>query len=351
MMYFVVNARLVGEKAHVIQVRRMEEALRRHSALVLVGPAQLHVPNWYGRGRYWFALSSLIFMLASLCYLWAARVRHGRITIYTVDMDTFSYALLPLAGPTFAEMHSPKRATLLNKFFFRRVAGVIATTPHTKEALRTTFGVPEGRVIVEPNGVSDDALASNMEQAQARERLGLPAEPFALYVGRIYAWKGLEVLPDAAQYSPLAIYVVGGTGEEFKRVVGKEPGKLKFAGIRPKEEVALWLAAADMALVLGTARNDDSYYYTSPMKVFEYLAARRPVVASRTPALTSAIPESAASWYEPDNAASLVQAMEQAHSAGKEHMEEGYALAAQHTWNRRAERILAFISAADSLSK
>lgn len=349
-VYIAINARIPHDKAYAIHVERMREALARRVQVALLTPKELHVPLWHGRGRFWFALSSVLFMLASALFFISRRLAGERFVIYTVDMDTFSYALFPLFGATFAEMHSPKRATWANRFFFSRACGVIATTPHTKDALMRTFAVPETKMIVQPNGVEKEALAIAMPKAQARQALGLsPDEPFALYAGRFYAWKGLEALPCAAGLSTLPIRVLGGTREEFEKVLNMDAGPLLFAGSVPKEKVPLWCAAADVLLVLGTARNDDSYYYTSPMKVFEYLAARRPVVASRTPALQSGIPESLAFWYEPDNAASLAHAIGQSQSAAQEQIEAGYAHAREHTWDKRAGRILAFISATDSL--
>ena len=80
------------------------------------------------------------------------------------------------------------------------------------------------------------------------------------------------------------------------------------------------------------------------MKIFEYLAADRPTVASRTPAATSIMQENTAFWYEPDNAHSLAQTIHEAYTSPEAEVKirAGRALAAAHTWRRRAERILAF---------
>lgn len=350
-IYYVVNARIPHTKAYAVQVMHMQEALARVALVEMVVPARFHVGRLHRGGRLLFALGSLMFMLIGAAFFLYRRLLGERFIIYTVDMDTFSGTFLPYLAPTYAEMHSPKKRSLCNRLFFSRVRGVIATTVHTKESLTQTFGMPVGKVIVEPNGVTKEALTAVTSKAEARQALGLPlGEAFALYVGRFYAWKGLEVLPAAAGLSTLPVRLVGGTKEEFEKIVGMDAGRLQFEGSKRLEEVPLWLAAADVLVVVGTARNEDSYYYTSPMKMFEYLAARRPVVAARTPALTSLVPETAASWYEPDNAASLAQAIERAQSAASGQIEAGYALASEHSWGKRAERILAFIRAADSLT-
>ena len=55
---------------------------------------------------------------------------------------------------------------------------------------------------------------------------------------------------------------------------------LVFMGERPVGEIPLWLRASDALLLLGTNKNEDSSRYTSPMKLFEYMASKTPIVAS-----------------------------------------------------------------------
>lgn len=349
-LYYVVNARLPNNKAYAIQVRHMQKAFALRAKVHLLTPSGFGVPDWYARGRMVFAASSVLFMLVTAGYLLFLRLRGERFFIFTPDMDSFSGILLPYIAPTIAEMHSPKKPTFLMRRFFSRVRGVVATTAATKESLMKNFEIPDRVILVEPNGVDENIFTGAVSKKDARKKLGLSDKPFALYAGRFYAWKGLEVLAEAAASSPLPIWLAGGTREEYEQVTKKSGERLLFAGSRPAGEMPLWLAAADILLVLGTAQNEDSYRYTSPMKIFEYLAAGRPVVASRTPAVAGILPRAAAFWYEPDNAASLADAIREANTSTEVavKIESGRALAQEHTWDKRAERILAFIDATGS---
>ena len=350
-LYYVVNARIPSDKAYGIQVACMHEAFKTLVEAKLVTPAQLRVPDWYASGRVGFFASSVIFMITSGAYLLYKRLIGEQFFVFTPDMDSFSGTLLPFIAPTIAEMHSPQKPTFLARLFFARVRGVVATTKQTKEALITSFGIPEQNILVEPNGADEALLQKEISKQEARKKLGLPDEPFALYVGRFYAWKGLGILAEVAGSSSLPIRLVGGTREEYEHVTGKSGEALLFAGARPQAEVPLWLSAADVLLMLGTAKNDDSYRYTSPMKIFEYLGARRAVVASKTPAVAGIIPQGVAFWYEPDNAAALAQTILQAHQADvSKKIEAGRALAAEHTWQKRARRIVAFMTATGSFT-
>ena len=364
-IYYIANARMPNEKAHGIQMAKMCEAFIQAGAdLTLVVPSRgsgglqqfyglaceiplrrLPVWNLQFLGPIGYRLTALQFALGSLLYVWSRALSGERFVVYTIDMDSFSFALLAwVPCPSCAEMHSTKRSNFLVRSFFKRTR-IIATNRLIGDGLAQTFGLSPERVRIEPNGVDESVLQNTMSSQEARTMLALPPDkPFALYAGRFYEWKGLEILTDAAASSPLPIYLVGGTREEYERVTKKSGALLHFAGARPVGEMPLWFAAADVLLLLGTAKNEDSYRYTSPMKIFEYLAASRPTVASRTPATISIMQENTAFWYEPDNVRSLVHAIHEAYTSpeAEAKIRAGYALATAHTWRRRAERILAF---------
>lgn len=366
-IYYIANARMPNEKAHGIQIAKMCEAFIQAGAdLTLVVPnrgsgdiqqfyslahniplRRLPVFNLQFLGPVGYRLTAFQFALSALFYVWIKAIRAERFVVYTIDMDSFSFAPLALAPSLlFAEMHSTKKSSFFIRFFFRH-ARIIATNRLIGDELAKTFKLSPERVQVEPNGVDESVLHNVLSPLEARASLNLPVDkPIALYVGRFYEWKGLGILADAAKDSPLSIYLVGGTRDEYERVTKKNGAQLHFIGARPAEEIPRWLAAADVLIMLGTAENEYSYRYTSPMKVFEYLVAGRPTVASRTPAVTSIMGEGTAFWYEPDNAGSLSQAIQEAYTSPKAEakIESGRALALEHTWRRRTERILAFCS-------
>jgi glycosyltransferase involved in cell wall biosynthesis len=365
-LHYIANARMPSEKAHGIQIAKMCEAfVERGVDLVLVVPARkseqkslkefyalrqdmkiitLPALDWYTAGRVGYNLSTLSFMLSCAWYL-LTRVNRGDI-VYTVDLDHLAYGVLTLTrAPVFSEMHGGKPDTSLHRSLFKKLAGVIATNSITKEQLKKTFGLPEERFITEPNGV-DFSVFTPMTEIAARERLQLPQKgKLALYIGRFFDWKGLGILPDAAKLLPndISIGLVGGTEEEFARVAGKKAERLTFFGSKPYAEMPLWEAAADTLVVLGTHQDEQSWNYTSPMKVFEYMAMKRPIVASRTPALQNILSAEECYFYEPDNALDLARAIAEAASGDDSRTSRAYERVRQYAWDLRAERILAFI--------
>ncbi len=359
------------EKAHGIQIAKMCEAFIEAGVdVTLVVPrratdersvrdyyhlrvdvplVRLPVLDWYRGGRLGYFLSSVSFMLSYLLYIGYKKVAGENFILYTVDTDNYSSSALVLLGlPLFSEMHGAKPSTIPQRTLFRRAHGIVAINKIIVKKLQETFPRSSARYIVEPNGV-DLSVFAGIDKRDARTRLGLPHDiPIVLYTGRFFGWKGLEILPHAAVLTPFMRWqMVGGTEEEFARVV-KDPLPANFflAGSRPHSEMPLWFAAADALIVLGTARDIQSYRYTSPMKLFEYLAAGRPIIASRTPAIQEIVSEEEVLFYEPDDVNDLARAAQYAVTHAEElrpHSEAAKRKAASSSWKVRAERIMCFI--------
>lgn len=370
-LYYIVNARMPSEKAYGIQIAKMCEAFIEHGVeleLCIPRTRRAHIPlqefyglrvpvptrilaglDWYGRGSIGFALSSMVFMASACFYLLR---RKGSASLYTIDMDPYSFSPLALLGmPIAVEMHSPKRSNILTRLFFRKAGHIITTNPLIKEKLADVFDLTPERFIVEPNGVDPEAFEAP-SQEEARTALGLPKEAkIVLYVGRFYDWKGMQALQKAAvalEGKGITTYLVGGSQEAFEAVTGGPSRPLHFGGSVQHADIGRWCAAADALLVLGTRANEFSYRYTAPMKLFEYLAAGRPVVAADTPALRSLVSEREVAFYTPDDPDDLARTISLVcldPGKSEQAAAEGLRTAREHTWSRRAERIRAFIVA------
>lgn len=365
-MYFVINARMPNDKAYGIHIAKMCEAfiesgidltlvlpqtaaLSQHRSLrefyqlrVDVPVRALVVPNWYTSGMIPFLVSSVIFSLRTVAFLRRRARRGEHALVYTVDMDTFSFALLPYGGfPVFAEMHGSKSRNILTHAFFRQVSLVIATNAEIKRSLQAVFGIPNNRILVEHNGV-DFSNFQPRDRTAARADLLLPAVPIALYAGRFYDWKGLGILIDAAERTPeISWYVVGGTKEVFTRATGKViiPSNVTIVPMVRQCTLPQWLAAADVLVIIGTAQNEHSFRNTAPMKLYENMAMRVPLVAAATPSLKSMLTDEVV-FYTPDDVESLVREVRGVLTEDQsERIELAARAAAEHTWRARAARI------------
>jgi glycosyltransferase involved in cell wall biosynthesis len=124
------------------------------------------------------------------------------------------------------------------------------------------------------------------DRAEARAALGLPATAYiAVYSGFTYAYRQVETLVAAwatvRQAHPSAILcLVGGRPAEIAALRAQADGLalgdgVRLAGLQPPATVARYLAAADALVIPGTVSGRNA----SPLKMFEYMAMQRPIVA------------------------------------------------------------------------
>lgn len=373
---YVANARMPTEKAHGIQIAKMCEAFIEAGVSVeLVVPSRgkdlrtlrdfyglrvdvpvrrLLVPDWY---KSWagFAISSFLFALRYFFHLgWRRYGRRERFIIYTTDIDQFSFFLIPFIGvPYFAEMHDAKKKNILFTLLLRKARGIAAINRIIQSELTNVFGL--GReVLVLPNAVDLSLFQNETEdQASARAALGIPhGKLVVMYVGQIYGWKGLEIFPAAARRLPdFVFYIVGGTAEEMRSIgaMDTQPENLICVGFRPFQEIPRWLRAANILVATGTKKDTYSYLHTSPMKLFEYAAAKRPIVAAQTPAIQDIFTQQGGLevfFYAPDDAGDFERAIRAVlinRPEAMERAENARDLIAQHQWKYRADRMLDFI--------
>ena len=214
--------------------------------------------------------------------------------------------------------HFPERPASARAFVRAAlgIAGVVAITRGVAEPLLEA-GLPESHLLVAPDGVDPARFQGLPDRAGARARCSLPAEgPLALYAGQLLPWKGVETLVAAAAFLPgWRIVVLGGAEEDrarLRRFVprGPEGGEVIFRGPVPPKEVPLFLAAADVLVLPSSGRHALSARYTSPLKLFEYMAAGVPVVASDLPSTREVLRhEDTALLVRPDDPAALAEAL------------------------------------------
>lgn len=226
-------------------------------------------------------------------------------------------------------------------------AGLVAIS----EALVTELEVAGLRssspVIVAPDAATDPG-PFGPPPAPAPFRVG--------YAGSFAKGKGVEWLVDiASDLGDVEFVVMGGSPEQVARVSTGAPPNVRFVGHVPHATVASLLRECHVLVlpyrerVFGASETADITAVMSPLKLFEYLAVGRAIVATDLPVLREALPEGdGVTYVAADDRAGWVEAIRDhqrgpdttsaAGAANRRRFEEG------HTWLRRAAHVMTHVS-------
>lgn len=256
-----------------------------------------------------------------------------------------------LTGAARAKSGKWARLARREAFVWRRAEGYATITRGLADELVERFG-PRPALAVVPDG-------ARVEAADPPPRLAVSPAPVLGYSGHLYPWKGADVLLDAVAELPgvRGLIVGGHPGEaDLERLRQRADrlgisSRVEFTGMVAPREVASRLEAADV-LVLPNPATAVSERYTSPLKLFEYLAMGRPIVASDLPAIREVLRDGEnAVLFEPGRASALADAVRSvlrdpalAGSLARRARET----AREYSWDRRAERLDALFAEASA---
>ncbi len=224
---------------------------------------------------------------------------------------------------------------------YPRVEGIISISRGLAEKMKEVFP-PLGPIEVIPDGVNPDLFRIPPQ----------PADQRIVYAGQLYPWKGTGTLVEAMVHLPEGeLHLVGGEGEKISQLREKArrlgvEGRIMFHGQVSPLEVRTHLSRAAVA-VLPLTNDLISACFTSPLKLFEYMAAGIPIVASDLPSVREILTGGEdALLVPPADPAALAQAIRRIFrepGLGERLAVQARRKAAQYTWDRRAERLMQFI--------
>jgi len=367
-LLYIANKRLPTEKAYGLQIVAMCKAFARTGAEVkLVAPSRrgpqgddvlsyydasgftfsrVRTPEFYPGGifeRPAFWVRQLLSAKLLAWHVW----RSDAHIVYTRDEGVA--ILVALGKRVVLEMHSYS-AHRRPLYLLLRLFGVrlVCITQGLADRF-SAAGFPSDRILVAPDGVDLAPYEEALPRSEARRRVHLSADmPIALYAGHLYDWKGAHVLAEATPKIDGIVVFVGGTDADvasFKSKYGHIPN-IMLVGHRPHGEISDWLRAADVLVLPNTGEREISRLYTSPLKMFEYMASGVPIVASDLPSIREVLNDGAAVLMPPGDSDALADAVNgifKNPASAKERAKKARQEVSRYTWLARARHIVEFI--------
>lgn len=169
--------------------------------------------------------------------------------------------------------------------FKRLVVVTNSLAAHFKNSLPHLALAP----LVEPNGTDPvDHIAAIRNIA--------PGMPMRIgYVGSLHPGKGMELIAEIAKTTNHQVIVVGGDKETIGKWKIKVGERVDFLGHMPSRDVSEIINSFDVAvapylpIVKGAGSTFNLAEYMSPLKIFEYMAHGRPIIASALPEVSSLV--------------------------------------------------------------
>ncbi len=312
-------------------------SIEKLSASDMVDRAKVQIPF-----AYW--IDHLSFLLA----LRRAGVPRREGIFYTRE-----YLLAPFLPfeQTVLELHSiPKRRAFFG-LCVKRARKIVVISKGLKDEL-VAMGIAEERITIAPDAVDLQRFANIPAKAEARTALGLPQDKIiALYSGHFYGWKGADIFAKSAQFIPDVLCVLmGGVDEDYEKLKEeyKSSPNVLVLPFQSPDKVPLYLAAADILVLPNKSGSAISERYTSPLKLFEYMAAGKPIVASDLPSIREVLDESTAVLVHPDDPRALAEGVKKVivdPAFAKSLANSAKEKVKSYTWHNRAQSILSAISA------
>jgi len=389
-LIFLANIRLPTEKAHGLQIMENCDAFAE---------AGLDVSLWAARRRdrgplvgrdpfahYGIAPRFRLRRLPSLDLLWLVPDQDNALSRVVFGLQLMTYLIAALIGAliTHADVYysrderiiallglfKPRRRLIyeahalaggrVGRWFQARAcraAGLIVPVTDLLRADLVARGAPEARMWVAPDGIRASRFAVPPDPVAARADLEWPQDAFIVgYLGRLHTMnigKGVDTLVAAlagVTDIPLALALVGGpdaAAESLRAVwiaAGGRPERFLYAGQVDPERVPACLAAFDVcAMPLPAAAHFARH--ASPLKLFEYMASGRPIIATALPSFREILTDGETALFVPvDDAAALTRAVRDLYADPTLRQRLGQrarqVALSRYTWDARVRAIL-----------
>ena len=252
------------------------------------------------------------------------------------------------------QFKSSKLGAWMQSTIAKRSHNIIAITPKLKEDFISQHNAKPEQILVAHDGIRLSRFEALPAQNEARQAINWPEKAFIVgYMGRLHTMgmdKGVNLLLQAlTQIDNVYIALVGGPDEVAENLreewhrSGADLERFLYAGSVPPDDIPTYLSAFDVC-AMPFPWNPHYAYYMSPLKLFEYMASDRVILATDLPSISDIVQHEYNAFIVPPGD---IDALRQAVQKLKDNPDLGKKLAQvarknvleHYTWQHRAQAI------------
>jgi len=174
------------------------------------------------------------------------------------------------------------------------------------------LGADEKKIAVIPSGVKLNNYFNEFDGESFRKENNIAHDEIIIvYAGSWEEWKGVDVLVRAykgvlKKVNNCKLILIGGNKEELIKTreliksLDISTEKILLVDFVPQRELVKYLKVSDIGIIPNT-KTTLGIRYTSPLKLFEYMAAGLPIVAADLPSMREILTDREALFFEPEN--------------------------------------------------
>jgi len=220
-----------------------------------------------------------------------------------------------------------------------------------KNDLHLDFNVDKKNIMVAPSGFNLDFFRN---KSINRNKKSTQEERVLVYSGSFLWWKGVDTLISSLGFiktKKVKLLLLGGDGVDLLRMQNlvKKKGledRVVFMGYLKQKEMIKALCSADVAIIPNNL-SEIGIKYTSPVKLFEYLACGLPIVCSDLPSMREVLQEyENALFFQPNNPKNLAQKVDlllKDKRLRKKMSANNLKESPEYSWDNRAKKIFKFL--------
>ena len=254
----------------------------------------------------------------------------------------------------------PRRRILVEEEIMEFADGLVAPNPWEREQMILRHGAQASKVRIIPCGVNLK-LFRPIPSTRAKKFLGLSEKPFILFVGRIDAIKGIDVLIQAVHSlsrrpfpvgRDIGVIIIGGELDEDSQKESQEMRRLRKLVARKKlqDRVAFWGSQRQALLPYFYSASEaliiPSRYESFGIVALEAMACGTPVIASRVGGLQYTVQDGRTGYLIPNGdwrlLAARIQEVVAKPAIKKQLVRSAMARVKRYAWPFITQRVLSF---------